>query len=243
MSDLIVCVESQLPAKIDDLARFVLIGQEKLTALKAEIRAIDRIGLAKEVEMQKRQEARQLSDLIIVASIRIGELTAKIPTASGARTDLQPTVSADNRFHPKTKKQIIEEMGLSQSQVSRFETLAKHPDLVERVRSEARENDDLPTRTAVLSLAKYKKDKEQAAYQQIDEDARLGKTLNETIATIRRLPSDPDSVKAMVRSMPGLEQGMLHDIINAVEKITKIKRIFESEVLLNGQKKNAQRSL
>jgi len=56
-----------------------------------------------------------------------------------------------------SKKEIIENAGFSQDQAERFEVLANNPDIVEFVKVEARENDDIPTRTRVLDLAARKK--------------------------------------------------------------------------------------
>lgn len=40
---------NRIPANIEDLSKFALVGREKLTAVRAEIRAIDKLGLAEEV--------------------------------------------------------------------------------------------------------------------------------------------------------------------------------------------------
>ena len=42
-----------LPTTLDDLSRFVLVGREKLTAVRAEIRAIDKVGVATVVREPK----------------------------------------------------------------------------------------------------------------------------------------------------------------------------------------------
>ena len=47
--------KTSLPANIKELSRFVLVGREKLTAVRAEIRAIDKVGLARQVREQKLQ--------------------------------------------------------------------------------------------------------------------------------------------------------------------------------------------
>lgn len=53
----ITTTTQQLPDTLEDLSRFVLIGREKLNSVRAEIRAINKIGLAKEVaENNQRKE-------------------------------------------------------------------------------------------------------------------------------------------------------------------------------------------
>lgn len=49
-------VKQNLPNIIEDLAKFVLVGREKLTAVRANIRAINKLQLAEEVREQKREE-------------------------------------------------------------------------------------------------------------------------------------------------------------------------------------------
>lgn len=63
MNELTVKEFAGLPAKIEDLAKFVLVGREKLQSVRAEIRAIDHLTLAKDVRAQKLSEAQMLSGL------------------------------------------------------------------------------------------------------------------------------------------------------------------------------------
>ena len=56
MSDIARYESPGLPDTMEDLARFLLIAPEKATALRAEIRAIEKVGLAKAVYDQKLEE-------------------------------------------------------------------------------------------------------------------------------------------------------------------------------------------
>jgi hypothetical protein len=56
--------------------------------------------------------------------------------------------------------EIISELGFSKDQSSEFITLAENTDIVEYVKAEARENDDIATRSRVLDLAAYQKRQE-----------------------------------------------------------------------------------
>jgi hypothetical protein len=103
---------SQLPTKAEDLARFILVGREKLTSVRAEIRAIDKLQLAEEVREQKRDEARMLAEALLDAEVRIGELFKQMPKAPGARTDVQPRVTAEPRL--MTKKEAQEQRIVAQ---------------------------------------------------------------------------------------------------------------------------------
>jgi len=161
--------ESNLPTRIEDLTKFVLIGREKLVAVRAEIRAIDKVGLAEEVRKQKLEEAQDISEAVLDAEVKIGELMAKIPKQNTHNR-------AKNRhFTAATSKiEVIEAAGFSKMQAHRFETLAKNPELVEQAKAEARENDDIVSRSLVLEKVKQKKreEKEEKRESERQENAK-----------------------------------------------------------------------
>lgn len=147
---------SQLPIKLEDLAQFVLIGREQLTAVRAGIRALNKLDVAEGVRKQKREEAQMLAEALLDAEVRIGEILAAMPKAGGGdrkseNFKIDSAVDFDN-----SKMKAAEQLGFNQKQVERFQTLAANKDLVEAIKQEAREADDLPTRTAVLEAAKHR---------------------------------------------------------------------------------------
>lgn len=240
MNDL-VPTTSHLPAALEDLAKFILIGQEKLVSLKAEIRAIDKAKLAEEVLEQKREESRRLADLILLASVRIGELTKQMPTARGKRSDIQLSNSGDTMFEsplksasnsavnstPSTKKEAIRELGFSKMQVSRFETLASYPEEVEKARMIAAAESRPITQTEVLNLAKYKQEKTQAENQQIDEDCRLTQALTKALTLVELLPTDKDSIAAMRRGEGPVIDITRRSLRAAINNLLLIQREYE----------------
>ena len=82
MNELAVSAQNNLPASFEDLTKFVLIGREKLNAVRAEIRAIKKVGLAEAVRRQKLNEAQAISEAVLDAEVRIGELMQAIPKAT-----------------------------------------------------------------------------------------------------------------------------------------------------------------
>ena len=148
-------VQQQLPDTIPELARFVLVGREKVTAVRAEIRAIEKVGLAREVRAQKLQEAQDIAEAVLDAEVRLGELLAEIPSTQGQRNDLQLRDSGGAKL--KSKKEAIEEVGFSKKTAERMEILAAHPDVVEAAKAEARANDDIVSRSAVLHAINQEK--------------------------------------------------------------------------------------
>jgi len=98
---------------------------------------------------------------------RIGEILRGMPKAKPG----PQKISNSGVTYPKeTKKQAAAELGFNKMQVSRFETLAANKDLVEEIKQQAREEDDLPTRTAVLQAVKAR---QREAREQQRENERL----------------------------------------------------------------------
>ena len=67
-----------------------------------------------------------------------------------------------------TKEQAIKEAGFTKTQVHRFETLAANPELVEEAKAEARANDDIVSRSAVMNKIKEKKQAEKNSKRKAD---------------------------------------------------------------------------
>ena len=152
MNDITV-YNSNLPSRLDELSKFVLIGREKLVSVRAEIRAIEKVGLAQEVREQKLKEAQEIAETVLDAEVRIGELMAQVPKAQGFAS----TIRDNGVANVQTKTSVIERAGFTPKQVERFETLAAHPDLVEQAKAEARENDEIVTRSSVLNMVEQEK--------------------------------------------------------------------------------------
>ena len=168
--------QSNLPTTVDDLAKFALIGREKLVAVRAEIRAIDKVGLADEVRRQKLTEAQEIAEAVLDAETKLGELMARVPKKQGFASAIRDSGVAN----AETKTAIIEKAGFTPKQVQRFETLAAHPELVEQAKAEARENDDIVSRSQVLEKVKTQQRAEREARRedQRQENAEKIETLS-----------------------------------------------------------------
>lgn len=134
----------QLPDTLADLSKFVLIGREKLNAVRAEIRAIEKVGLAKEVHEQKLHEAQEIAEAVLDAEMRLGELTSRMPKATNQHDAIRK--GADS-----TKQLQLANVGINQDAAERFEKLARHPEIVEEAKREARAKGEVISRSQVLS--------------------------------------------------------------------------------------------
>lgn len=136
---------NNMPGTLEDLSKFVLVGREQLVAVRAAIRAIDKVGVAQEVREQKLREAQEISEAVLDAEVRIGELMREIPKQNTHnRAAVRPNTDV------KSKTKVISDMGFTPMQVSRFEQMAAHPEAVARAKAQAREAGDILSRSKVL---------------------------------------------------------------------------------------------
>lgn len=166
----IILAGAQLPDTAEALSKFVLVGREKLNAVRAEIRAIDKVGLAKEVHEQKLKEAQDIADAVLDAEVRIGELTKQIEKANADRGNQYTGGKSSTLSNSQTKAQKLSEIGIPQRTAERFESLAAHPDLVQEAKEEARERGEIVTRQAVINKISAEKAAEKETRRQ--EEAR-----------------------------------------------------------------------
>ena len=129
-----------LPETIPDLKKFILIGREKLAAVRAEIRAIDKVGLAKEVHQQKLLEAQEIAEAVTDAEVRMGELLKETVRRGGDRRSEKSNSSASE----------LETIGITYNQSSQFQLMASHPEYVEKAKAQAKERGEVLSRSAVL---------------------------------------------------------------------------------------------
>lgn len=232
MQEEIIIRNQNLPNTIEELAKFVLVGREKLVSVRAEIRAIDKLELAEEVREQKREEAQMLAEALIDAEVRIGDLLKEIPTSKGKRTDLKLNDTGVGML--ETKKNAIERLGFNQKQAERFETMASNKDIVEQVKAEARENEDIPTRSRVLQLVKEKtKEEKDNEYlkQQFREIERIKGTeirMNEAIFKILTVDVNEENVQIWINGLDEYRKDELtSELDEAIEKYKFIKDMWE----------------
>lgn len=250
MNDLVAYQNSGLPAQPDDLAKFMIVAQEKVKAVKAEIRAIQKLNLAKEVYAQKMEEQRRLQEVILLAYQRMGEITREMPKSPGKRTDQKP-LPADGKRLEETKAQAIRNLGFSTTQVGRMEQMAANPDIVEEVIAESQAGETEATqgevlrrikerRDGVIDLGEYREGKCQRDMAQIDEDYKIIKEFHTAIYSPLKLPeSNKEVVSALMRATHDLKDLFSHDLNTleeAVEKLQGLQRSLRKEAHRYGKK-------
>ena len=161
-------VNTALPEKFEYVAAFAVIAQEKLKSVRAEISAVKRLGLAKEVLAQKVAEAQEIAEVKTGAEIRLGELTSAMPTSSGARTD---RTSSATGTRLQTKQEALDRAGIRKQSASEYERMAAHPEIVEQAMAEARDRGDVVSRSGIMKKVNAeikRQERQESIRQQVD---------------------------------------------------------------------------
>lgn len=233
MNDLSVYQQSGLPAKPIELAKFILVAPEKVKAMQAEIRAIQKAQLAKEVYDQKKAELDRLRELMLLAYQRMGEITREMPKASGGdRRSENFKVPAKGNFE-KPKSQVIQDLGFSTSQVGRMEQIAAHPDIVEEVIAESQAGQTEATQgevlrrikernNCVIDLTEAREEQFHSDMAQIDRDYENLKKFRKAVTLTGLREITEEVIESVVKVDAGLD-ATINGLGDTIQFLTVIK--------------------
>lgn len=243
MNALTVYQRGGLPAKPDDLAKFIVVAQEKLKSVKAEIKAIRRLDIAKEVYDQKIEEQARLQELTLLAYQRMGEITREMPKGSGNQ---YTTASSRKREGAQPKSRAIRDLGFSTSQVGRMEQMAAHPDVVDEVIAESQAGQTEATQTEVLrrikqgenkviDLNQAKKDQYAADMEKIGRDYANLKLFRKATSYLGLFKINDEVLDSVVDTDTDL-QGTLSNLSETIRLLTDIRRKLLTKGAKHGSK-------
>lgn len=216
----------QLPDTIEDLAEFVLVNEERIQALRASIRAIQKVSLAREVYEQKLAEAQEIGEITVEAAQRMGELLLQIQKQTG--NQYTSAFSRDDE-KAKTKTEITSEMGMTKDQVSQYQQMAQNPEAVQVAIQKAIDNGDVVSRSQVMKEIRAVKEE---AKRQIEELKNRKPEVKEVV------PEDYEDTKRQLRVAESISKRVSEDY-NKVRKANQAqqKRIKELEAQIGSDKK------
>lgn len=174
----------QMPDTFEDLSKFVLYSETRLKAAREQIRAIQRVNVAKDVYEQKLAEAQEIGEVAVEAAQKMGELLLQIQKQSGANN-----FSRDNE-KLKTKTEITAEMGISKDQVSQYQQMAQNPEAVKAAIQKAIDNGDVVSRSQVMKEIRAVKEE---AKRKIEELEARQPEVREVVKQV--VPEDYEKLK------------------------------------------------
>ena len=157
MNEIVTTEQTMLPDTLEDLTQFVLVGKATLQAYMLRLQNVNRLSVAQEIRDQTLREAQEVSNALIAAEQRIGELLLAIPTQRGKRTDIE--TSDERSTEVMTKSETIKEMGYGKTEAKDYQQMAKHPEVVQKVIDDALEKGEIVTKASVMREIKFYKDR------------------------------------------------------------------------------------
>ena len=174
----LITLQANLPAKLEDLSKFVLIGNDKLQAVRAEISSIKKLGLAKEVHEQKLTEAQNIAEVVTQAKIKMGEILNSLPKAKENQYTKVPIDTPVEKQTSKPKAEVIADIGLTQKQAERLQTMAKNQDIVQASIAKAKDEGDIVSQSQIFKDIKQTKKQEQIEKAKADIAAQFKEKTN-----------------------------------------------------------------
>lgn len=139
-----------LDRPLKELLPLRFMGEVAVNAYRGLIKRLDNLPLSLEEKESRLRDGQDAGKALLMIEARIGEL---LPSAQQAMRGKGRGVGGG----PGHAKILPEGIKWHQAECSR--AIATHPHEVEEVIKEAEENEDIPTKTAVLNKIAYKKEK------------------------------------------------------------------------------------
>ena len=219
MNELSTTEKHQLPQTIEEKTAFVLFGSDALNAYRKKLKAIQsKYGISSEQYKQIQLEAQETAENLLLFSADIGKEMSLIEQAKGNRYSLPSTSGS-------TKTQTIHSMGFTDRQARDFQTLAKHPETVQKAIEDARKEDRIVTRQDVFNrIAEPTKSKHQFMKdfkQQVrDEHDNFTSSSGEKIVSMKDIQRDKQNVEVIVTDV----SSTIMKALSAILPITLIKQ-------------------
>jgi len=220
----LVVKEHLLPATLDKLVPMSFMGQAAVKFYQAKVKLMDQLGATEEQRRATLADGQDAGEMLLNIEARIGELLERKPNPS--------------RLPKETRGSAITlaDMGSTKDRSKKAQAIYHNPKAVEAIIKEARENDDIPTKTAVLNFIRVEnmqKKMDERFEKKIKTEVRqenrgvadyfdalkeLKTKLQYTIHGARDGWFSPESI-----SLLGRKHGEIIDLMNELEEIVNEK--------------------
>lgn len=149
----LVKANNLLPQKLEDLVPLSFIGQAAVSFYRGRIKLMDELKMTDEQRKATLSDGQDAGEMLLDIEARIGELAEK-------ETPTRPIGRDGGRFkYPADTPLKHERLGMPEKKMRNAQTIYKNPEVVERVKAQAKKNDDIPTKTAVIAEVRYQNEK------------------------------------------------------------------------------------
>jgi len=153
----VVVKNNLLPANIDELVPLSFIGQAAVTFYRQKVKLMDQLKMTEEQRKITLKDGQGAGEMLLEIESRIGEIAAaEEKEKSIPQFDTHGLLTGHK---PSGKPPKHERLGMDKKRMQQSQQIAKNPEIVEQVKAQAKANDDIPTKTAVLSEIRYQNEK------------------------------------------------------------------------------------
>ena len=147
----LVVKNKDLPATLDKLVPLSFIGSAAVKFYQAKVKLMDQLGVTETQRKATLGDGQDAGEMLLNIEARIGELYESAPEAERpGRPALRPG---------PTKHDIAPKASAARKRMQGAEAIHRNPAAVKAIIKEARENEDIPTKTAVLNKIALDKEK------------------------------------------------------------------------------------
>lgn len=146
-----------LPVKLDDLVPLSFIGQAAVNFYRDKIKLMDQLKMTESQRKVTLRDGQEAGGMLLDIEGRIGELLPSEEEMAKKRSEQYAGRPA--RGQAGLKQLPID---ITKNRASSARAISKHPEVVERVKAQAKKNEDIPTKTAVINQIRYEKEKNRA---------------------------------------------------------------------------------
>ena len=139
-----------LEKPIEQLVPISFIGGAAIQAYRMIVSKLPNLPMTEEQKKKTLADGQDAGKMLLAIESRIGEFCEPLHMTNGDRK------SKDFQ----RKQEAAEATGLNRKQRAYARTIAHHPTEVAEVIQEAEENEDIPTKTAVINRVRFKKEQE-----------------------------------------------------------------------------------
>lgn len=162
-----------LPTTVDELVPLSFIGQSAVTFYRQKIKLMDQLKMTEAQRKATLSDGQDAGEMLLEIETRIGQIAAKEEQAASIKVK-GVRGSTPSMKPPKHKRLGIQ----SHNRMKQSQRIAANPKIVEKVKAQAKANEDIPTKTAVLAEISYQKEKARR------EKAEAGRKENKTVMVL-----------------------------------------------------------
>jgi hypothetical protein len=190
-----------LPATLDGLVPISFAGQKALRFYRDIVKDMEELGMTQEQQKVTLRDGQDLGEMLLDIEAKIGEL---LPSAEDNRK------AGGKRGRAAQLGERLERVlpdGITMHKAHQARAIKNNPEIVAKIKAQARANEDIATKTAVLNAIGYEKEKQRKALVTITkepiaaEQAKYLLGLDQAILAIPRKPPTHWNERALNEAM------------------------------------------